>query len=628
MAFCGMTETEKLTLASDFPEATRAVWRKLVDGVLKGTPFERLSSKTYDNLSIEPLYGRAAGARPVAGRAPGAPWTLMQRVDHPEPTAASRQALDDLENGATGFALVFAGAQSANGFGLDPAPQTLARALDGVELQAGIAIDLDAPATAERVVDGVADLIRRRGLAPAAVDLRAGLDPIGRFAASGRSPRAWNETSRALAVLVGELSAAGFRGPFVVADGRIIHDAGGAEAQELAFVLASAVAYLRALEASGMPLDAARAAIYFRLAADADQFLTMPKFRALRKLWARVEEACGLKPKPAMIAAETAWRMMTRRDTHVNMLRTAIAVAAAGLGGADSITALPYTAALGLPDALARRIARNTQLVLLEESNLARVSDPAAGSGALEAITQALCGAAWALFQEIEKTGGVWPALESGMLQQKIAAVRAERLQAVARRKDILTGTTEFPNILEIAPAILDIAQVTPPPDGKAAVNAPALARMRLAEPYEKLRDAADAVLAGTGARPKVFLASLGTLAESTTRATFAKNFFEAGGIEAVSDEGAQPPALAVAFRASGARLACLCSSDKVYEREARPAADALRAAGARHIYIAGRPGGGEAALRAAGVQSFIYEGCDALATLNAAYDILNGKNG
>ena len=121
--------------------------------------------------------------------------------------------------------------------------------------------------------------------------------------------------------------------------------------------------------------------IYFRLSADADQFLTIAKFRAVRKLWARVEEACGLAPKPAHVAAETAWRMMTRRDPYVNMLRTTIAVAAAGLGGADSITALPHTAALGLPDAFARRIARNTQLILLEESNLAKVGDPAAGSG-------------------------------------------------------------------------------------------------------------------------------------------------------------------------------------------------------------------------------------------------------
>ena len=189
--------------------------------------------------------------------------------------------------------------------------------------------------------------------------------------------------------MVGELSGAGFRGPFGVADGRIIHNAGGSEAQELAFALASAVAYLRALEAAGIAIETARDAIYFRLTADDDQFLTMAKFRAARKLWARIEASCGLAPKPVLLTAETAWRMMTRRDPYVNMLRNTIAVAAAGFGGADAITALPHTAPLGLPDAFARRVARNTQLVLLEESNLARVADPAAGSGAIEALTAA-----------------------------------------------------------------------------------------------------------------------------------------------------------------------------------------------------------------------------------------------
>jgi len=623
-----MTDPETLSLGGDFPAATRQEWRQLVDAVLKGAPFEWLRSKTYDNFSIEPLYDRAANAKPLTGRAPGAAWTVMQRLDHPDAAAANAQALEDLENGATGLVLVFAGSVSANGFGLDRSGQTLARVLDQVHLDAGVRIDLDLPAAQGPAVGHLFDLIKSRGVAATAVDLRAGLDPIGQFAATGRSPRSWTETTRGLAATVGELSVAGLRGPFLAADGRIVHDAGGGEAQELAFVLASAVAYLRALEASGMPLDGARAAIYFRLSADAEQFLTMAKFRALRKLWARVEEACGLAPRPAMIAAETAWRTMTRRDVDVNMLRTAIAVAAAGLGGADSIAALPHAAALGLPDAFARRVARNTQLVLLEESNLARVADPAAGSGALEAMTQSLCTAGWALFRDIEKSGGIWPVLESGMLQQQVAAIRAERQKAIARRRDILTGTNEFPNIFETAPAVLDVAPLASPSDGMAAVTAQALERTRLAEPFEALRAASDAILAATGARPKIFLANLGRPAEFTARATFAKNFFEAGGIEAVSDESIDRPPLVAAYEAAGAKLACLCSSDKIYEREAAPAAKALKAAGADHIYLAGRPGEREAALRAADVQSFIYEGCDALATLKAAYDILGNEGG
>jgi len=301
------------------------------------------------------------------------------------------------------------------------------------------------------------------------------------------------------------------------------------------------------------------------------------------------------------------------------MLRTTIAVAAAGLGGADAITVLPHTAALGLPDAFARRIARNTQLVLLEEANLARVADPAAGSGALEAMTAELATAAWLLFREIERAGGAFAALQTGMIQQRIAAVRAERQKAIARRTDILTGTTEFADLDETTPAVLDVAPRAPPNADPACVIAMALPRIRLAEPFERLRDASDRMRAATGARPKVFLATLGGPADFTARASFAKNFFAAGGIQAVTGDGESD----AAFIASGAALACLCGSDKAYESDATPAAAALKAAGARHIYLAGRPSDREAAYRSAGIQTFIYAGCDALAVLEASYGLV-----
>jgi methylmalonyl-CoA mutase len=618
-----MIEQEKsLSLSADFPAATREQWRKLVDTVLKGAPFDRLESPTRGGLTIEPLYALAATARPVTGRAPSAAWTLTQRVDHPDPAAANAQALDDLQNGATGLALVFAGSVTANGFGLDGSAATLTRVLEGVELDAGITIDLNLSQSARDAARTVAALIKSRGFAPSSVDLLPGINPVGGFAVTGRTPLPWAKLSQVFAGLVGEFAAEGFRGPLAVADGRIIHNAGGSEAQELAFALACAVSYLRALEASGMTLEATRDAVYFRLSADADQFLTMAKFRALRKLWARVEAACGLAPKPVVVAAETAWRMMTQRDPYSNVLRTSIAVAAAGLGGADSISVLPHTAALGLPDGFARRVARNTQLVLLDESNLARVADPAAGSGALEAITQQLCAAAWSLFQEIEKAGGVWAALESGMIQQKAAMVRAERQKAIARRTDILTGTNEFPNIHEAAPAVLHVMPVTPAKDSEVAPTSAPLKSMRIAEPFERLRDASDEFLVRCGARPKIFLATLGKAADFTLRATFARNFFEAGGIEAVSSENDVVP-LDRAFKASGAVLACLCGADKTYESEAAAAAAALKAAGARHIYLSGRPGEREAQYRDAGVQTFIYAGCDALDVLTATLGLI-----
>src|SRR3954469_25683362 len=215
------------------------------------------------------------------------------------------------------------------------------------------------------------------------------------MAVRGAAPAPWSEMAPPFANIIRDLMGRGFKGPFALAGGRPIHDAGGSEAQELAFALAIALAYLRALEAGGIALDAASAAISFRLIADADQFLTMAKFRALRLLWARIEQSCGLTPRPVLIAAQTAWRMLTRRDPYVNMLRATMATFSAGLAGADSICVLPHTLALGLPDSGARRIARNTQLVLLEESNLAKVSDPAAGAGGIEALTRELCDATW-----------------------------------------------------------------------------------------------------------------------------------------------------------------------------------------------------------------------------------------
>ncbi|MBS0527807.1 MAG: methylmalonyl-CoA mutase, partial [Proteobacteria bacterium] len=339
---------------------------------------------------------------------------------------------------------------------------------------------------------------------------------------------------------------------FAVADGRVIHDAGGSEVQELAFVLACAIDYLRALESEGVPLDAAREMIYVRLSADADQFLTLAKCRALRLLWARIEQSCGLAPKPLFIAAETAWRMLTQRDPYVNMLRATIATFSAGLGGANSICVLPHTLALGLPDAFARRAARNTQLILLEESNLAKVSDPAAGSGGIEALTRELCEAAWAQFQVIDKAGGVFAALEQNLIQTKVAATRAVREANVAKRRDVLTGASEFPNLHEKRAEVLDAKPVTLAPYGEAKIKFDALTPMRLAVPFEKLRDRSDNLLAANGARPKVFLANLGPPADFTARATFARSFFETGGIEAVDSSLAEIEAFFTSPRQRG----------------------------------------------------------------------------
>jgi methylmalonyl-CoA mutase len=616
------TDTDEFRLAADFASATYEDWRKLVNGVLKGASFEKLVSKTYDGIRIEPIYGRAKGATLLPGRSAATPWQIMQRIDHPDPVKANALLLDDLENGATGIEIEFAGGPGARGFGVrDASLDALKRLFEGVIFDAGVAVALNPVFGREDAAANLAALIESRRIDPASVDVRFNYQTLSTIAARGKAPAPWAEMEKPFAKVIGNLMKRGFKGPFALADGRPAHDAGGSEVQELALALALAVAYLRTLEAGGIALEDARAAISFRLVADADQFLTVAKFRALRLLWARVDSACGLQPKPVFVAAETAWRMLTQRDPYVNMLRTTMATFSAGLAGANAVTVLPHTLALGLPDAFARRVARNMQLILLEESNLAKVSDPAAGSGGIESLTRELCEAAWSLFQDIEKAGGAFTALQQGLIQRNIAATRKAREANIARRKDVLTGASEFPDLHEDAVMVEDVKPAASVSETTEPITFAPLAAIRLAAPFEQLRDRSDQILEQSGKRPRVFLANLGTAADFTARATFAKSFFEAGGIEAMGSEGfSDPAALAAACKASGAGLACLCSSDKLYAERGLEAARALQIAGTRHIYMAGRPGDLEAAMKTAGVGTFIFAGADALAVLQDAF--------
>lgn len=646
---------DETCLAPAFPEYTRDDWRKLVDKVLKGADFDKkLVTRTGEGIAIQPLYDKGPADAPRAVRAGSGAWTVTQSVDHPAADEANGQALADLNGGASGLALRFAGAPTARGAGV--AVNTLAdleKTLDRVLLDL-VPLRLEpAPYLWRHTAALAAALVDARKLKPSDVSIDFGLDPLGDILRTGASPLPVETQLERMADTVRDLAARGYRRNLVRVDARPVHEAGGSQTQELAWVLAAGVCYLRALAARGQSLEAARDAVTVLLPADADQFMTLAKFRAVRLLWARVQELCGLEPAPLYVSAETSWRMTTRRDPWVNMLRVTVATFAAGVGGADNVTVLPFTAALGLPDAFARRMARNAQLILLEESNLARVTDPAAGSGGVEALTRELCGLAWAEFQKIEAAGGVVAALKSGLIQNAVAGVRAGRQEKIARRQLPVTGASEFPDINEAPVEVLAPAPVAPLPqdarrmdvaasfeelvdqvkagaalpDGLGRVAAPvaeALPSLRDAEPFEALRDLSDRRLAEKGARPKVFLANLGPIAAFTARATFAKNFFEAGGVEAVTNDGFPSlEAMAEAFRQSGARIACICSSDAIYEGQAVAAAKALTAAGAGALYLAGRPSAElEAALKEANVTRFACMGADLIAVLSEAIDL------
>lgn len=368
------------SLAAEFPPATKEDWLKRVDAVLKGAAFdEKLVSTSPDGLRQQPLYGQVQGPR--AARATQTPWTLFQRVDHPDATKANEQALDDLTNGATGLVLAAAGSTAARGFGIDPA--RLRRILQGVHLHAA----------ALRVEGGgsmaLADLIASQPIDPERIDVTFDAADSGEAV---------------------ELARRGFLGPYVQADGRRWHEAGASDAAELGATLADAVARLRGLE--GLNDAYLVRAVAVTLAAGQDMFATLAKFRAMRLLWERVLQASGLPEAALRLHGETSWRMMATLDPHTNILRATAAVFGAGLGGADSITVLPFSLPQGLPNRFARRVTRNVQTVLLEESNLWRVADPASGAGYVEEATRGLCETAWTIFQNAER--GSWPIPDPG----------------------------------------------------------------------------------------------------------------------------------------------------------------------------------------------------------------------
>ena len=598
-------------LDNAFPLLGEADWRKAAETALKGGSLDKLVQKLPDGLSLRPLYPARQGPRPLRA---DAGWRALSRMDHPNAGDANAQALEDLANGADGLQIVFAGAAGAYGFGLGRADAAfLGRALEGVSFDQGAAFELDLGPEGEAQAAAFAQHVVRTGALPGGARIAFGLDPLGARARSGRAARPWDAEAASLGKAVAALAGQGFAGPFVAADARPVHAAGGTPAQELSFALGAGVAYLRALTEAGQPLEQARDGIGFRLAADADEFLTLSKFRALRILWARVEEACGLAPKPAHVHGESAWRMMTVREPYVNVMRAALAAFSAGLGGADSVALLPLSQAVGLPDAFARRLARNTQLIELRESRLGFVADPAAGAGVFEALTQGLCEKAWALFQSHEAAGGLPRALETGAVQAAVAESAAALRRDAARLKTLMTGVSAHAHLAEAPIDGLPASPVAAEAPGEPF--APPLAPMRLAEEFERLRDAAESATP----RPSVFLAAMGPLSLHGRRVGFAREVFEAGGIEAIVDAGDCPAAESAArFAASGARLACLCGTDEAYAAEASAFAAALKAKGAARVWLAGKPAD-EAAMRAGGLDDFLFAGADQIATLERA---------
>ena len=525
-----------LSLAAAFPEASREQWEKLVVGVLDKSgargllpegAAERLSV-TVGGIRIAGIYGpddvTAAGvpdpgfpgsAPFVRGRRPEGNlggWDVRALFDDPGPGAVHEQVLGDLENGVTSIWLRV----GDSGFALSALPQVLSEVL----------LDL-APVVLEAGADALAaarsflKIAEERGVAVASLSGNLGLDPVGYSARTGEPV----ELSETVAFVAEHVNAGADQLRSIVVDALAFHDAGASEAQELGASLAAGVTYLRALAEAGLTPEQACGQLEFRYAATDDQFLTIAKLRAARRLWSRVAGACGAPAaqQGQLQHAVTSWPMMTRRDPYVNMLRTTVAAFAAGVAGADAVTVLPFDAAIGIPDAMGRRIARNTQALLLEESHVAAVIDPAGGSWYVESLTDSLAHAGWAEFQAIEAAGGLPRALAEGFVAERIAATRQVRQHKLAVREDAITGVSEFPQLHEKP---LQRQAPAPMPGG-------GLLRIRWAERHEEMRERSDYFAVQHGHPPTVLLVPLGSARAAAVRLGFAGDLLRPAGIDA-----------------------------------------------------------------------------------------------
>lgn len=462
-----------------FPPASAEDWRALVAKTLGDKPLESLAGQTVEGLAIAPLYETGpwppAPTRPFdAERA----WDVRTVVRHPSPTRAHEQILADLEGGAASV-LVRLDPTGANGVAIGSA-DALAALLDGVVLEA-------APVALDAGFLGIAaaDWLSHAAKASPGALLQFHLDPLSAFARSGQSPGPIEAHLFAAAGAAARLAQAYPKAQLFLASGQVAHEAGAGEACELAFALAAALAYAKALVRAGLPLEEALGRITLGLAAETDHFLTIAKLRAARRVWARLTDACGA-PTPARIEARSSGRMLTRKDPWTNMLRLTAAGFGAAVGGADAVVLGCFTDALGHPSELARRQSRNTQLVLMEEAHIGRVADPAAGAGYVEAMTDQIARAAWSDFQVIEGTGGIISALTAGHVIAEVESALAARLEAGTPK---IVGVTAFPPTRE-EPVELDETKAAPVeapsprlpgPDGRC----PPLAPMRIAAAHE-----------------------------------------------------------------------------------------------------------------------------------------------
>jgi methylmalonyl-CoA mutase len=686
-------------LLTEFPYPTYEAWRQAAEQTLKGAPFEkRLITKTYEGIDLQPLYRQEDVAdRPHLNSFPGfnpyvrggetagyvlEPWLVCQELPYSTPEEFNAALRHDLQRGQTAINLLL---DRATLRGQDPDEaqvgdvgrdglsvamvDDLAKALEGIDLE-HTPIYVQASSAAQPTTALLMALVRRQGKSTAKLAGGIEMDPLGILAREGVFPRSIPGAYDRMAELMTWAKTHAPKLTLVTVHGQPYHDGGGHAVQELAFVLATAVEYIREMLARHLTIDEVAPRLRCSFSIGANYFMEVAKLRAARMLWAKVLAAFGGNEAPQQLTLHgrtSAWDK-TAYDPYVNMLRATTEAFAGVVGGVDSLHVSPFDEAIRLPDEFSRRIARNTQIILQQGSHLTRVIDPAGGSWYVEKLTDQMAHKAWQLFQEVEKQGGMFKALQAGFPQAQVAQTAAQRAASLAQRRDILVGINQYPNLkekpLEVTPLdyeglhqkrakqvaqhrtalgntqntiVLDkLTQILNAPTDQtteAAIEAAlagatlgeiartlrtgddtpttvqAIRIHRAAEAFEALRRAAEAYQAKTGLRPRAFLANMGPIVQHKARADYVTGFLQVGGFEVLGNDGfATVETAAQSALASGAPMVVICSTDETYPDLVPPLAQAIKAAKPDTLVVlAGYPTDHAAAFKAAGVDDFIH---------------------
>jgi methylmalonyl-CoA mutase len=637
--------TKPASLFADFAAATPADWRKAAEESLDGASFEKkLITRTYEGIDLRPIYTKedtaqlpeswpglppyTRGSDALGQRAQG--WHICQEADGTDATAFNAALLHDLKSGQNAVSLPL---QPAVRLGLDPAKAGLPtecglaltsvndvdRALRGVDLSA-VPVFAHAGVAAGAITNLLTGWLKRQGLA--ATDLHGAIlaDPLGELVNAGSLPVSLEKAYDEMAQLERTVRTDGLDLRTFGVNAALWAEAGANAVQELGLGLATGVEYLRAMNQRGLSADQAAPRFLFTYSLGSHLFMEIAKLRAARLLWTRVVDAAGGGAAAQRLVCHgrtTRWNK-TVLDQHANLLRTTTEAFAGIVGGCAGLQVGTFDEVIRPGDEFSRRLARNIQIILDEECHLGRVVDPAGGSYYVETLTQELATKAWALFQDIERKGGLAAALAAGYPQSLVEKTAAERLAAVETRRDAIIGTNLHPNLREKLPAAGDCSTGTCGCCQKAPAGVPAgavtvkrLVPRRRAEAFEALRRRTEAALAANGVRPQVFLATFGPRKQHAARAEFSAGFFAAGGFEAASGKSSETPeAAAQAALASGARVVVICSTDETYPTLVPATVQALKASAKPPIVVlAGMPATPELQKQFtdAGVDEFIH---------------------